>query len=192
MKLLTLILTLIFSASALADCTYTVDKDKVNLTWTAYKLPSKVGVNGTFSAIDLKGSLKGNSLAKIIDSTSVKINHQSVVTKNKDRDQKIMKWFFKPMKGKSINASFKVISGKNSGEVDMNLSMNGETHTIPLSYSVVDGNKLKMEGILNVLAFNLSKSLDGINKACLEQHQKSYTWADVKLLVEVGFNKTCK
>lgn len=183
-----LILLSLLSANVWAkDCQYTASAKDFKVSWTAFKTPLKVGVGGKFEKLGIKkSSYKAQSLKELISGVEFNIDGTSVNTGNKDRDKKIVKWFFKPfgaeLKGKLLKYEKKIIK--------MALTMNGVTKIVPLKTEKTKSS-LNAVGVIDVLDFNLAKSLQGINKACLELHEGK-TWSDVGLKLAVSFTKSCK
>lgn len=185
-------LFLFFFQNVQADCLYEFAPNDLTITWTAYKLPEKAGVKGSFKNVKLTGALKGKNMAEVLGQVKASIDSQSVETGDAARDAKIARHFFKSMKGSGLKGQFKILSGTNSGESELQIEMNGKKGYVPMSYSLSGEDTLRAEGVLNILAFGAMKQLAALNKACAAKHKRGYTWADVKLLVEAKFKKTCK
>lgn len=183
--ILSLSFVLSFTASA-KDC-LKVDKDQINLSWTAYKTPLKAGVNGALKDIQFSSKLQGSSIEEIVGKAKFKVltHNKSVFTKNPARDAKISKFFFSTMKNEgTLEASVKSFNKK---KLVLSLTMNGVTKDVPLSPEV-KGMNFKAKGHIDVLDFLLSDSLKAINKACFALHEGK-TWSDVAISIEAKFSK---
>jgi hypothetical protein len=188
--ILLFIVTTFFSSltSFAKDCKYTVKGNNVEVSWTAFKTPSKVGVGGQFRELGLPEIIEASSLEELFNKTAFNIDSASVYTRNSGRDAKIVKYFFQPMMGGlNITGGFQYESQEN---ISLKLKMNSVEQKIPMKITQTDNN-IKGEGIIDVFDFSLKKSLMGINKACFDLHQGK-TWNDVEIAFSFKFNKKCK
>lgn len=184
------ILTLISLQIAQAkNCLFTPDTSKTKLTWTAYKTPEKVGVDGSFDSISYKFSNKANSIEKLITGTNFSIATESTNSGNPARDKKLVDFFFNELIGnKLIKGSFKSIDKKKKMAVAQT-TFNGVTKKINLNYKF-ENDILELNGKIDVLDFALGKQLEAINKACFDLH-KGKTWSEVNLLIQVPVSTVC-
>lgn len=182
-----MLFTMLLSTNLWAkECQFTSSPKDFSVSWTAFKTPLKVGVNGKFEKLGIKKVNKGNSLKELLTGVEFNIDGTSVNTNNKNRDKKIVKYFFKPfgaeLKGKLLKYEKKVLK--------MALTINGITKVVPLKVKK-DKSTLTGTGYIDVLDFNLMKSLSGINKACLDLHEGK-TWSDVGIKLVLNYKKSCK
>lgn len=186
--LLTSLFIFLSPSSFSKNCSFTTKPENIKVTWTAFKTPKKLGVEGTFTDLKFEGPMGGNSMDEIIKSSTFHVNTDSVETKDPARNTKIAQFFFKKMKGDAA------ISGKvtsmDKDFINLEITMNGKSLVVPLSYKI-KGSKLKATGTLDVLDFAMDESLKSITMACSEKHEKK-TWSDVNLSLEANFKKTCK
>ncbi len=168
-------------------CFYSLSGDlsQAKTTWTAYKTPKKVGVNGTFKEIAYTAQ-ESEDIKSLLKSAKVEIETSSVDTKDKVRDDKLIKFFFKLMKNPKIKAHVETI--KDDTALVM-ISMNNVKKEVPMKYSY-DKNFLTITGEIDVLNWSMDKSLASINKACFVLHEKK-TWSDVTLKIEVPIKYEC-
>lgn len=182
-----LVLFISSNLKAETKCLYSQDKtNKPVITWTAFKTPKKIGVNGTFSKINISSS-DSDDLNKFIVSSKAEIEAQSVSTNNEERDQKLVKYFFKPMKKNNIEAS---IVGFKENNILMLLSMNGVKKEITMKYENKDNKVLIFSGSIDILNWSLAKELTSLNKACMDLHEKK-TWSEIELKIEVPITYEC-
>ncbi|MFI5390529.1 MAG: YceI family protein [Bacteriovoracales bacterium] len=185
--LISLLVFLPFSTFA-KTCTFTTNPKNIKVTWTAYKTPQKVAVNGTFEDIKFEGPMSGKSIDEIVKSSTFLIKTDSVDSKDKARDMKIAQFFFKKMTGEAA------ISGKvtsmDKETINLEITMNGKSVTVPMSYKIKK-SKLSAKGELDVLNFGMEESLKSITQACSEKHEKK-TWSEVGLALQASFKKSCK
>jgi polyisoprenoid-binding protein YceI len=163
----------------------------VKVSWKAFKTPSKIGVGGVFKSVVYKSiASEGKNFKEILVGSSVEIDTKSVDSKNKDRDLKLVNSFFSLMKDEKIIAKIvdmtsnkRVKKEPRTGILSVEISMNGVTKSVPLSY-VYNNGVMKATGYIDILDFGAAKSLIAINKACFDLH-KGKTWNDVEIGVEL-------
>ena len=176
-----LLIGLLFSAKAFAECIQLAPQN-INIEWTAFKTPMKVGVSGKLTQFKLHGLMKGPSLQKIAPHLSIEISTEKVYTKNPSRDKKIVQFFFKPMKKRKITAKIVKLTPK---KIILSIEMNGVLKKVPMTYSF-QHNKFEAKGVIDILDFNASESLQKINRACFARHEGK-TWSDVDIKLTAKF-----
>jgi hypothetical protein len=166
----------------------------VKVSWKAYKTPAKIGVGGVFNDVTYTAVKKeGKNFKEILVGSSVVIKTASVNSKNKERDTKLANAFFGLLSGKTITAKIvdmtsnkRVKREPRTGTITLEVTMNGVTKNVPMTYSY-DKGLMKSEGFIDIFDFAGSKALASLNKACFDKHQGK-TWSDVK----VGFEMNIK
>jgi polyisoprenoid-binding protein YceI len=166
----------------------------VKVSWKAYKTPSKIEVSGIFNDVIYTAVKKeGKNFKEILVGSSVVIKTVSVNSKNKERDTKLVNAFFGLLSGKTITAKIvdmtsnkRVKREPRTGTITLEVTMNGVTKNVPMTYSY-DKGLMKSEGFIDIFDFAGSKALASLNKACFDKHQGK-TWSDVK----VGFEMNIK
>ncbi|MDD2448545.1 MAG: YceI family protein [Sulfurimonas sp.] len=157
----------------------------VVVNWESYKTPKKVGVGGSFDKVTYTAAAaEGNNFREILVGSSVVIETPSVNSKHESRDETLVKFFFNQMKDTVIKAkivdikSDKRMKGKpKTGEMSVEITMNGVTKVVPMKY-VFDKGDLSAKGSIDLLDFSASKALSSINEACYDLHEGK-TWSDV-------------
>ena len=170
-----------------SKCRLVGDKDKIKLTWTAYKTEKKVAVNGSFNNIEVNLPKKEKTIDQLIYHTTFNIDLSSVKSGDSLRDKKISQFFFgKFTKGVVASGYFKK---PKKGQVGLVLQMNGVKKTIPLDFTFSE-NKLVAKGGLNVLDFSASEALKQLAEACAVKHEGK-TWPEVDVQFEAEFKLDC-
>lgn len=172
------------NASEKSGCTL-AQSGPIEVSWTGYKTPKKVGVGGTFDKVTYTPvAPSGENFRSILVGSSVVIDTSSVNSKHQDRDAKLAKFFFGLMSDKNINAKIvdikadkKVKDAPRTGVVTLEIEMNGVKKTTPMTYSFSDG-VFEAKGSIDLLEFSANEALSGINKACYDLHEGK-TWSDV-------------
>lgn len=181
--------TMFFSYNVMASCLYKMDSSSAKITWTAYKTPKKIGVNGEFTKFVITPKVtQSENVDEIINQTRFEIDANSVSTGNPARDKTIVRNFFQT-NGKAIAISGNVSKvSKDSVQTRMLLgASNKEVKFTKMS----KGNTIKMEATINVLDFDLKSNLDKLAMACKALHE-GITWPDVKIAIEFQLEKNCK
>lgn len=156
----------------------------VEVSWTGYKTPSKVGVGGVFDSVAYTPVAKsGENFRSILVGSSVVIDTSSVNSKHEDRDGKLAKFFFGMMSEKNIHAKIvdikadeRVKDAPRTGVVDVEIEMNGVKKTVPMTYSFSD-DIFEAKGTIDILDFSAGDALSSINKACFDLHEGK-TWSE--------------
>lgn len=177
--------SLLLASSLLADCEYQKESTKVN--WKAFKTYEKAGVGGSFDQASFMIP-RSPSLDHLLASADVIIETKSVNTGNSGRDATINAAFFEAQNVKLIVAKTKSAA---AGKALIDLSMNGITKTIPMSYTISDDDTISAKGVIDLADFGMLPSLQSINKVCFDLHAGK-TWQDVEIGFEIKTKKTCK
>jgi len=180
----TLILAgLLLASSAFAECTYYSENAKV--TWKAFKTYEKIGVGGTFDHAEFSPKSAKTS-EEFLTGSFMTINTSNVNSGNPGRDATLVSSFFKVQNVDTITA--KILSAKDS-KAQVEITMNGVTKTIPMSYSVQEG-KIIGKGVIDLSDFAMLKSLASINQTCFTLHAGK-TWQDVEIGFEIPVANNC-
>ena len=170
-----------------------VQPANMNVSWKAYKTLGKLGVGGKFTAVKYTpAALEGKNFRELFVGSKVSIDLSKIDTSNPGRDETLVKDFFSVLKGKTIEGEItdikktdKHVKGKaRTGSIDVKITMNEKTLTIPMQYVYTKG-KFDAAGTIDLLDFAASDALSSINKSCFDLH-KGKTWSDVS----IGFSTT--
>ena len=168
--------------------TFTVDANKSEVNWTAFKTTDKVPVKGKFTKLTIKNSAPGKTFADALNGTEFSIPVSSLFTNNPDRDHKLKTIYFGIMKNAEIHSGTIHIDTPQSGYVDF--SMNGIIEKLPFSYSANE-TSLQIKTIMDTNTWQAQTAIASINKACYELHKGadgvSKTWSDVAIDISVFF-----
>lgn len=174
-------------------CHYTYNHDSTSVKWTAYKFTEKAGVSGTFDTVQVSGTAADQMDWTMVFSNAVfSIPVSSINSTVPDRDMKIKQHFFGTMNATPRLEGRVVSIGLDSARVE--ISMNGAT--VPVSMSVVnEANILKLEGVIDLGAWNALKSVNALNKVCYDLHKGadgvSKLWPEVKLEIRTVLTEQC-
>lgn len=184
-------------SSAAADCTYSVDPGKIDVTWTAFKFIDKTAVTGRFNTRKVTGPTSASSPIALASGLAMEIDGTSVETDNPARNATISEFFFAKLKpAGTITASVEKVNGdEQKGTIDMKITMNGVSRVVPFSYTATPEGAVAAHGSFDMLDFALQGPFDSLHEACGEMHTGkdgvSKTWTDVEVLVKGTFTKSC-
>ena len=171
---------------------FSIVQDSTKVNFTAYKTTEKLPVGGKFEKINFKKTSSGDTAMDALNGTEFSIPVSSLFTNDATgtRDPKILEFFFGVMKNTElISGLFKVENDKSS----IDITLNGETQNIPLSYEMDGDTKITFSGIMNLENWNAMDAVASINKACEVLHTGkdgiSKTWSEVALQAEVLLQK---
>jgi polyisoprenoid-binding protein YceI len=192
LSLITLV-SLSYATQPAATGCVLVQPSNMNVTWKAYKTLGKLGVGGKFTDIKYTpAALEGKNFKELFVGSKVSIDLSKIDTGNPGRDETLVKDFFSLLKGKMIEGEIMDIKktdkhekGKpRTGKLDVKITMNEKTLTIPMTYVYTEG-KFDATGTIDLFDFAASDTLASINKSCFDLH-KGKTWSDVS----IGFSTT--
>jgi len=191
-KTLFVVATLLAANVAQASCDFTPDQAGFSYSFTAYgaKDKSYVVTQNTFTKYEV-ASASGKLLGATID-----IDATSVDTSKDMNNGGGGLWpdnLAAVRNGNVVNGLFNnfanpgKISGKISAidkeKVSLDLTMNGETRTIAMPYSVSEG-ALSAKGTLDILDFNGAEAFKQFAAICRSWH-KGKSWSDVDITFSV-------
>lgn len=149
------------------------------LTWTAYKTPDKVGVEGTFNEIVVTNTKESEIPEEVLEGAEFKINTSSANTGDESRDAKVVGLFFNNLVGKEITGS---IGKFNDSKVPVTIKMNDKEVTKDFNYTL-ENTKLVLTGKIDMISdFDSQKGFDLLHDACKQLHLNK-TWTDVSIEV---------
>lgn len=169
---------------------FSIDENKSEINWTAYKTTQKVPVKGKFTSLTVLKNGTGATIEEALNNTQFSIPVSSIFSNNPDRDNKLKTLFFGVMKDTELIRG--LISIESSVKGSVALYMNGITEKLPFVYEVVD-NKIAIKATMNTDAWLAQAALESLNKACYDLHKGadgvSKTWSDVAIDINVYFKK---
>ncbi|MBT9188400.1 hypothetical protein [Zobellia russellii] len=173
--------------------TYTLIQDSTKVSFTAYKTTEKLPVGGKFTKINITKADEGDSPIAALDGTEFSIPVSSLFTNDATgtRDPKILEFFFGVMENTELISGVFNVSEDNNYSIDVTL--NGNTATIPLTHKAVSDTSLVFDGVMNLEEWDALDAVASINKACEALHTGkdgvSKTWSEVAVHAEVLLQK---
>ncbi|MEW6037591.1 MAG: YceI family protein [Pseudomonadota bacterium] len=183
-----------------AECRYKPNKEGFGFSFTAYAAPNKTYVikDNRFKKFTLaspSGMLQDASIE--IDATSLDTGHDLNNGKGGEwpaaiipvRDSNVVNHFFKKFDNNPGVVSAKV-AGITKDGIDLAVTMNGVTKTVPMKSAVKDG-VLSATGTLNVLDFGTGKAFDAFRQVCEMAFHQGKTWSDIEFEFHVPVEGSC-
>ncbi len=187
MKMFLLFVVFFSSFSIQANCPLEIRPQDVSVKWLAYKTPKKVAVQGEFKKFSFSAAKSDDVIGSLAGAT-FSIDSTSVSTGNPDRDRKIVSNFFTENgKAVKISGAFAV---KDKTSVTAHLKLQEVSKEVRFNLEN-KGTSLVLTADINVLDFSLKDNLSRINLACKALHE-GVTWPDVRIIIEVSGQKSCK
>ncbi|MCM5664183.1 YceI family protein [Galbibacter mesophilus] len=154
-----------------------------SLRFTAFKTPKKVGVNGTFTEINLSDYNEDKSnITDILTGAGFSIATASVNSGDPARDAKLKTFFFDNLASDKISGTFKSFDGE---KAVVELQMNGVTKDVTFDAHTTD-SEVTLKGSIDMIEdFTANKAFQAIHEACKVLHEDK-TWTDVELYISVS------
>ena len=175
-------------------CTYSYDPGSTVLTWTAFKLTERIGVNGTFDQINVTANEGSEDMFGVLTGATFEIPVSSLNSQDPERDPKLKDHFFGVM-ANTENITGKIVDlNETSGRIMIN--MNGMEVEYEGNVTVEDETTITWTQAIDILDFNGQASIDSIGVHCAEKHTGedgvNKFWPDVNIAVKTTLVKTCE
>jgi hypothetical protein len=170
---------------------FSVESKTVTINWTGYKTTSKIPVKGEFKTLEVLNSKEAPTAVEALNGTKFSIPISSIFSGDDDRDGKLKQLFFGAMEATlSLTGT---VNLNDDGTGSVNLSMNGVSKNIPITYTVKE-QLVEFNGTLDIINdFNAQTALESISKACYDLHKGpdgvSKTWSEVAIAASVYLKK---
>lgn len=208
MKYLLVLFFLVFTpfVGHTKNCTYNLNTESSQLSWTAFKTTKKLPVKGVLKKVDIisaKGSKKTYADWKeLVQSKIYSADLKSVDTTNPERDKTLKDNFFNLITTSlahlpgHVYATLKIVDiKKNKNKLVADLKLNNKNKRIEFDYTYKN-NVLMAKGSIDLMDFSLKDAHSSLHKACFELHKGedgvSKTWSDVEIQAQVGITEVCK
>lgn len=174
-------------------CTYSYDSSKTELTWTAFKLTEKIGVNGTFNEINVVAKDSAADMFAVLTGATFEIPVATLNSQDPIRDGKVKNSFFGNMDSTAYITG--VVNSISAEGASVSVTMNNVTK----EYSgvvTVEGETITMTTTVDIVDFNAQESLDSLSVVCAEKHTGpdgiNKFWSTVDVAVKTTLIKNCK
>ena len=173
-------------------CTYSYDPTTTTLTWTAFKLTEKIGVNGTFDEINVIAKEDATDMFAVLTGATFELPIASLNSQDPVRDPKIKRSFFGNMtETASITG---VVNSISATTASVSVTMNGVAKEYTGNVSV-EGEKITLTTTIDIVDFGAQTSLDSLSVVCAEKHTGpdgvNKFWTTVDVAVSTTLIKSC-
>ncbi|MBP1841567.1 YceI family protein [Formosa algae] len=164
---------------------FVIKPEGTTVNWTAYKTTEKTPVSGVFTTLNFDAH-SGSSVQEALNGVSFSIPVSTIFSKDSIRDGKLQKFFFNVMSDTEfLKGTLKTTSAT---EAVASITMNGETHDLPLTYTVADDRRVSLSGVMQLKDWNALDALATLHKACEVLHTGadgvSKTWEEVAITID--------
>jgi polyisoprenoid-binding protein YceI len=173
-------------------CFYSYESGATTMEWTAFKFTEKAPVKGTFTEINVDGTLKSDDAMVLLSSLSFSIPVSSITSQNEERDGKIVKHFFGTIATDNLTGN--VVSLGENGEAIIDVTMNSITKPVKGEYTFVDG-KFDFSATMDVSNWDAIPAINVLNTICKDLHTgmdgKSKLWSEIDLKFSTKLMSDC-
>jgi len=173
-------------------CFYSYNEGTTLMEWTAFKFTEKAPVKGTFTEINVAGTLVSDDPMALLSSLTFSIPVSSISSQNEERDGKIMKQFFGTIKTENLTG--KVVSLGMDETAVLDITMNSLTKAVKGKYTFEDG-KFDFSASIDVGDWSAVPGIKALNTICKDLHTGadgvSKLWAEVDLKFSTTLSSDC-
>ncbi|MFT5820319.1 MAG: hypothetical protein ACI8ZM_001558 [Crocinitomix sp.] len=174
-------------------CTYSYDPAETVLTWTAFKLTERLGVNGTFDEINVMANDGASTVFEVLAGASFDIPVSSLNSQDEVRDPKIKNSFFGVMNETSNITGVISSLDENGGSVE--ITMNGVSKSYDGTVRL-DGDEITFLTQIDLVDFDGQEAVDSLGIVCEAKHTGddgvNKLWTEVDIAVKTILVKDCK
>ncbi|MGJ8661931.1 MAG: YceI family protein, partial [Bacteroidota bacterium] len=162
------------------------------MEWTAFKFTDKAPVKGTFTEINIDGTLESDDPMALLSSLRFSIPVTSVSSQNEDRDGKIVENFFGTINTKDLTG--KVVNLGEDGMAVLGITMNGVTKNVNGKYTF-ENDKFDFSATIDVAMWDAMPGIKALNTICKDLHTGadgvSKLWSEVDLSFSTTLKSDC-
>lgn len=159
----------------------------IDVTWKAYKTLAKIGVGGNFSQTKLEiKNTNTSTLKELLLDAEVKTNLSFLDAHLALKNNNIATFFTALLSAKNVQA--KVIAVHKTS-IDVSITLNNQTRTIPMAYSTEDG-VIKATGVIDAIDYALVPALGILNSKVAGHLNKG--WNDISIGFTLPYTKKCQ
>lgn len=170
-----------------SGCSILVKKEDIEVSWVAFKTPSKLGVTGYFRDIGINSDLSASNLETLFSLMNFNIDSESVDLGSDLKNTNMKEAFFRLMSNQYMFGDFDHLS---NDRVNLNINMNNVERIVPMNLTLTE-KEIIGHGIIDVYDFALGDSLLGINTRCYDYHAGK-TWSDVEIHFNLKYSLVCE
>ena len=161
---------------------YTLNAGQVKIGWTGYKTTEKIPVKGTFKKVELLNQVAAETPVKTINQLKFRIPVNSIFSNDSIRDFKLRNSLFGTMKN-TANIEGEISLTEN-GKGTAQISLNGLSKDIPVTYTEKDG-EINIHAVIDLNNWQAQAAVAALNAVCEDKHKAadgiSKTWSEVAI-----------
>lgn len=173
-------------------CKHEIEKDSVQILWTAFKFTERVSVKGHFDSIQVESDSE-LEFENLLKSTKIQFNIKNIQSNFIDRDSHIRQFFVPGI------AQAGVVKGEvqnvEGNQALITLYINNISRVIPFDISV-QKNILQLRGTLNLEDFQLQSQIKNLSTATMPMHTGSdgipKMWPDLEIQIQTPIYSYCQ
>lgn len=158
--------------------------------WTGFKTTERVGVSGSFEAVQVSNTKEGNTPEEVLNGAKVRVAVSSINSGLDERDGKLKMILFGSMQNTSD--IFGTINFK-EGKTFITFTLNNVSKEYEVK-SKFENNVFTIETMIDLVDFNALPAVEALNKACGDLHKgadgETKTWSEVEIIGEIAFTDT--
>jgi len=159
-----------------------------SVKWTGFKTTEKVGVSGTFDAVQVTNTNEGKTAEEVLQDAKVRVAISSINSGLEDRDGKLKMVLFGAMANTSdIYGDIKFKDGKTF----ITFTLNNVSKEYEVQ-SKFENNVFTITTTIDLVDFNANPAVEALNNACGDLHKGadgvSKTWSEVEIEGTITFS----
>lgn len=182
-------------SSAEKICKKGYDSENTSIGFGGFKTTEKKEVKGIFKEFTVKETRIGDTHEEVFVNAEFSIPVGAIETKDMARNKRLKEEYFGAMESTHLIKGQVVRFNTDSNTVTVNIKMNNIKKDIDLAY-VVSGDTIQLTGSLDILDFDGSGAIKGLNAVCESLHMGAdgvtKTWPDVNLYISSVLKESCK
>ena len=155
--------------------------------WTGFKTSERVGVSGTFDAVQVTNTKEGNSVEEVLSGAKVRVAVSSINSGLDERDGKLKMILFGAMQNTAD--IFGTINFK-GGKTFITFTLNNVSKEYEVA-SKFENNVFTIETKVDLVDFNALPAIEALNTACGDLHKGAdgvtKTWSEVEIIGQIEF-----
>lgn len=155
--------------------------------WKGFKTTERVGVSGTFEAVQVSNTNDGTTPEEVLNGAKVRVAVSSISSGLEERDGKLKMILFGAMENTSD--IFGTINFKD-GKTFITFTLNNVSKEYEVK-SKFENNVFTIETMIDLVDFNALPAVEALNTACGDLHKgadgQTKTWSEVEIIGQIEF-----
>ncbi|MBU2020325.1 MAG: hypothetical protein KJ941_11825 [Bacteroidetes bacterium] len=174
-------------------CFYSYNEGSTVMEWAAYKFTEKKAVKGTFTDIEVAGTMESDDPVALLKSLVITMKTSSVESQDADRNKKIVEHFFGTIGADVLVGS--IANLNDDGTADLKIKV-GKTEGMLNGKYTWENNVFTFDAAMDVAKWNAMSGIEALNKICKDLHTGtdgvSKLWSEVGIHFETTLSSDCE